>query len=65
MKEKKIDSPYLNFFKLKITLDKQNTEIKKVFKHPLENNIDLIKDKNSEEWLQEYFIIYNSYKLER
>jgi hypothetical protein len=65
MKEKEITSPYMNFFKSKITLDKQNTEIKKVFKQQLGNNIDLIKEKNSDEWLQEYFIIYNSYKQDR
>ncbi|HVO76034.1 MAG TPA: hypothetical protein VMT35_18565 [Ignavibacteriaceae bacterium] len=65
MKEKEIISPYENFFESKITLDKQNTEIKKVFKLRLENNSDSLNEKNSEEWLQEYFIIYNSYKHER
>ncbi len=65
MKAKEINSPYLNFLKAKITLDRQNSEIKQVFKQRVENNAGSSKEKDTEEWLQEYFIIYNSYKQDR
>jgi len=65
MKEKEFNPPYLNFLKSKITLDRQNNEIKQVFKQRVENDAGSLKGKNSDEWLHEYFIIYNSYKQDR
>ncbi|MGE5846391.1 MAG: hypothetical protein ACM34O_06685 [Ignavibacteria bacterium] len=65
MKAKEINSPYRNFLKAKITLDRQNTEIKQVFKQRVENNAGSSKGKDTEEWLHEYFIIFNSYRCDR
>lgn len=49
MKAKEINSPYLNFLKSKITLDRQNNEIKEFFKQRVENNVFSSKGKDAEE----------------